>query len=109
MKEQVEEITPEEIFKLNFPEISESPEIQGSNAASLLNSHKKINPFYSDVNTSIGTLLSSSYSSNNLQTLTVTSMDSVDMKLSQSNVFSGDLDIEAIINQCIEDEEADRE
>lgn len=52
------------------------------------------------LDTSIGTLLSSSMSSaSNMQTITLSSMDSTEFNINRENVFGGGWDIDAIIKE----------
>ena len=100
-------MTDSDFVKLHIPEISESPEIRMKNMETKnLESIGSISNFWNDVNTSIGTLLTSSFASNNLQTVTVSSMDSCELNMPKTkNIFDGDLNIDAIINQYIDSEE----
>jgi hypothetical protein len=106
-EKEVENMTDSDFAKLQIPEISESPEIrlkkmEDKNTESI----GSISNFWNEVNTSIGTLLTSSFASNNLQTITVSSMDSYELNIPKTkNIFDGDLSIDAIINQYIEPEE----
>lgn len=102
LEKEVDEMCDEDMIRLQLPELAsiESPEITTKRAEV---EDEKLDPianFCANLNTSIGTLLSSSFSSNNMQTVTLSSMDSYDFTPNQENIFGGNCDIDAIIKGC---------
>lgn len=92
-------MTDEDVIKIKFnskPVPSESPEVPDNFK---YNGQDSVNAFGYDIDASIGTILSSSFHSNTMHTVTLSSMDSSDFKLDHENVFGGCLSIEELIRQ----------
>lgn len=102
LEKEVDEMSDSDMIRLQVSELVlvDSSEIQEKRVEPEDEKFDPISNFWANLNTSIGTLLSSSFSSNNMQTVTLSSMDSYDFTPNQENIFGGNCDIDAIIKGC---------
>lgn len=77
MEDEIENMNDDDLRRMQMPDLhfTESPIIDKTKGE-IRESQEAISNFYGVLNTSIGTILSSSFQSNNMQTVTLSSMDS---------------------------------
>jgi hypothetical protein len=99
-EKQVDMMTEDDIldYPLHAPIMTESPDLNDIKSSYQFAPVSRVSEFNANVNTSLNTLMQSSFQTD-LQTVTLSSMDSSDLNINSDNVFGGNIDIEEAIKK----------